>query len=127
MSRLKRTSPILETAQHRLAGLKSLIPAPDFGAELTIAGFEADIKAVSEKLAGYNQLLSTVDQELNELEDLEIPLGDKTRRFLAATAGKYGSDSSEYEQVGGTRTSDRKRPGPRGGKKDSGSPKDPAS
>ena len=127
MSRQKRTSPILETAQHRLAGLRSITPAPDFGADLTISGFEAEINVVSEKVAAYNKLLSIVDQELNELEDLERPLGEKSGRFLAAVKGKYGPDSSEYEQVGGTRTSDRKRPGPRQPKLDAASPKVPTS
>jgi hypothetical protein len=59
-----------------------------------------------------------VDQELNELQDLETPLGEKSGRLLAATKGKYGPNSSEYEQIGGTRTSDRKRPGPRKPKTD---------
>lgn len=127
MSRRKRTSSILETAQQRLAGLKSLKPAPNFGSEPSVTGFEVDIAALSAKLAGYNQLLSTVDQELNELEDLETSLGDQSSRLLAATKAKYGPNSSEYEQVGGTRVVDRKRAGPRQTTKDSASPKGPAS
>jgi hypothetical protein len=30
-------------------------------------------------------------------------------RMLAAIGARYGTDSSEYEMVGGTRTSERKR------------------
>lgn len=110
MSRTKRTSPILEAARVRLAGLKSITPAPDFGPDLNIPVFEAQLAAVSAQLASYNQLLSTVDQELNALRDLETPLADKSTRLLSATKGKYGPDSSEYQQVGGTRTSHRKHP-----------------
>jgi len=34
MTRKRRTSAVLETAQHRLAGLKSITPTPDFGGNL---------------------------------------------------------------------------------------------
>jgi hypothetical protein len=30
--------------------------------------------------------------------------------MLAATGAHYGTDSNEYERVGGTRSSERKRP-----------------
>lgn len=113
MARTKRTSSILDTAKRRLAGLKSITPEPNFGTTLTPASFEADMKAVNDKLDTYNQELSSIDQTLNELQSLEKVLADKNTRILAATKATYGPDSSEYEQVGGTRTSERKRPGPR--------------
>lgn len=51
MARSKRTSTILETARQRLAGLKSITEnPPNFGPNLTVAGYEADITAVSNKL-----------------------------------------------------------------------------
>jgi len=65
---------------------------------------------VSDKLAEYNQLRSTLDQRRFELEGLERALQEKSLRFLAVTKGKYGPNSGEYKQVGGIRTVDRKRP-----------------
>lgn len=109
MARSKRTSAILEQARQRLSGLKSITPLPDFGASLKITDYEADINAVSNKLDSHNQLLSDVDQSQNELEAMERALGDKNVRVLAATKAQYGPDSTEYEQAGGTRRSDRKR------------------
>jgi hypothetical protein len=111
MARSKRTSAILETARQRLAGLKSITPLPEFGPNLKISDYETDIKATSDKLDGHNGLLSEVDQSQNELEGMERSLGDKNVRVLAATKALYGPDSTEYEQVGGTRRSDRKRSG----------------
>jgi len=113
MARVKRGSNVLETARQRLAGLKSIVPAPELGASLTVAGYEADINAVSNKLDAYNERLSGLDQLQNELEAAEFALREKSRRILSATEAQYGPDSSEYEQAGGTRRSDRKRSGPK--------------
>jgi hypothetical protein len=110
MARLKRSSTILETARQRLAGLKSITPKPNFGTALDIDQFEQDINSFSADLDKYNQMLSLLDQMQNAIEAAEAKLNDKSKRMLAATGAQYGPDSSEYETVGGTRTSDRKRP-----------------
>ena len=114
MARAKRTSGVLETARQRLAGLKSITPLPDFGPSLALAGYEGDITAISGQLDDYNEKLSTLDQLQNDLETAEAALREKNTRILSAAEAHYGPDSSEYEQVGGTRRSDRKRPGPKG-------------
>lgn len=113
MARSKRTSSVLELARQRLAGIKSISPLPDFGSNLKISDYEVDINALSNKLDSHNGLLSQVDESQNELEALERGVSDKSVRMLAAAKAGYGSDSSEYEQVGGTRKSDRKRPSSR--------------
>jgi DNA repair ATPase RecN len=114
MARTKRTSTVLETARQRLAGLKSITPAPNFGATLTLVSYEADIQAVNDKLDSYNEQLSSLDQSQNELDSLELALREKNTRILSAAEAHYGPDSTEYEQAGGTRRSERKRPGPKG-------------
>jgi exonuclease VII small subunit len=110
MARLRRSSTILETARQRLAGLKSITPKPDFGPALDIDQYEQDINALGTSLDKYNQTVSLLDQMQNELEADEATLNDKSKRMLAATGAQYGPDSSQYEQVGGTRLSERKRP-----------------
>ena len=114
MARTKRTSSIVVTARQRLAGLKSITPPPNFGATLTLAGYEGDIDALSDKLDKYNEMLSLLDSLQNEIETLEAGLREKNVRILSATEAQYGPDSSEYEQAGGTRRSERKRTGPKG-------------
>jgi exonuclease VII small subunit len=110
MARLKRSSTTLETARQRLAGLKSITPKPAFGPALDIDQYEQDINALATSLDQYNQTVSLLDQMQNALEADEAKLNDKSKRMLAATGAQYGPDSSEYEQVGGTRLSERKRP-----------------
>jgi hypothetical protein len=110
MARLKRSSPVLETARRRLAGLKSITPAPDFGPNLKLSDYEEEITTLSADLDHYNEVLSTLDQLQNGLVEKEAKLREKNKRMLAASEAHYGPDSSEYEQVGGTRDSERKRP-----------------
>jgi len=110
MARLRRNSSVLEIARLRLAGLKAILPAPDMGKALTIAGYQADIDSYSERQDSYNSKLATLDDETNQLDSLEQQLEDLNQRVLAAIKAQYGPDSSEFEQVGGTRRSDRKRP-----------------
>lgn len=110
MARIKRGSAVLETARLRLSGLKSINPKPNFGPNLDVDQYEQEIEAHSAKLDAYNDTLSLLDRLQNELEEEELALNDKTKRMLAATGAVYGLNSNQYETVGGTRTSDRKRP-----------------
>ena len=110
MARLRRTSSVLETARQRLAGLKSISPAPNFGPGLTVEGYEAKANSVDTRLNGYNQKVAALDDEQNALDGEEAELQDLNRRALSAVEAQFGPDSSEYEMVGGTRTSERKRP-----------------
>jgi hypothetical protein len=110
------------TARQRLAGLKSITPAPNFGPGLTVAGFEAKATGVDTMLSEYNQKVAELDDLGNALDAAESELSDLNGRVLSATKAQYGPDSSEYEMVGGTRRSERKRPVRKGGG-GSGSPK----
>jgi uncharacterized protein YPO0396 len=109
MPRIKRGSAVLEAARQRLAGLKSITPKPNFGSTLDVDQYEHDIEAFSAQLEQYNDTLSLLDRQQNDLDDGEARIKDKNRRMLAATEAQYGPDSNEYEAVGGTRESDRKR------------------
>ena len=108
MARRKRTSPSIDGANTRANGLESIDAALDLGNGLTLAAFKAATEAVQEQLDKYNQELSNVDAKLNILEASETALDELSSRMLAATRVKFGKDSSQYEQAGGTRTSERK-------------------
>ena len=114
MSRRKRTSTVLETARHRFAGLKSITKEPDFGPDLTLPAYSTQINNFSTLLDNYNGMLATLDDLQNSLEAAEEALNETNRRMLSATEAHYGPDSSEYEQAGGTRKSERKRPTKKG-------------
>jgi hypothetical protein len=110
MARRKRTSPSIEAAKARSNGLKSIDEALDLGNNLTLAAFDAAISDVEKDLNDYNQLLSDLDAALNRLNQSEAALDTLSSRMLSATGVKFGKDSTEYEQAGGTRTSERKAP-----------------
>ena len=113
MARLRRGSQVLETARQRLAGLKSINPAPDFGTALTLAAYETMMTAFTSKLENYNQEVAALDDLQNSVEADEEKLNDMNKRMLSAAEAFYGGDSSEYEAAGGTRLSERKKSTPK--------------
>ena len=116
MARKRRTSPVLELAQQRLAGLKSINPEPNLGDELTVAAFGAKISGFRTNLNNYNTHVAALDDEQNSIDAEEDELREWNRRWLSAIEAKHGPDSSEYEAVGGKRISERKKPKRGGGK-----------
>ena len=58
----------------------------------------------------HNQLAAQMDDSSNRYDAQENLMADWNRRVLSAVEAQYGPDSSEYEMVGGTRKSERKRP-----------------
>jgi len=109
MARKKRTSKVLEIARQRLAGLKKITPKPELG-NITVETYEAEVNGFTTEQDAYNGELAQLDERTNRLDTRERQLADLSQRVLAAVKGQYGPDSSEFEQVGGTRRSDRKRP-----------------
>ena len=109
MARHKRTSPVVEKAYLRAVSLKSIDSALDLNGGMTLAAYEAEISAVRATLDLYNTKLSELDGILNGLQAQEKALNISSSRMLAAVGVAYGKDSSEYEQAGGTRTSERAR------------------
>jgi hypothetical protein len=49
-------------------------------------------------------------RQLQPVHGKEAELQDWNRRILSAVEAQFGPDSSEYEMVGGTRKSERKKP-----------------
>jgi hypothetical protein len=110
MPRKTRTSRILEKAELRASGLKSIDPTLDLGKEMTFANYLEQIQAVRTHLDEHNAALATIDKSRHELDTMEKTLKELTERMLLGVATHYGKDSNEYAMAGGVRTSDRKRP-----------------
>ncbi|NEU77315.1 hypothetical protein PI95_033755 [Hassallia byssoidea VB512170] len=109
MSRLKRTSRILEKAQLRSAGLKSIVPSIKFDEDYSLEKLIESIEQLRNKLDVYNTALSMVDSSKTEIEEMEKNLSQLSQKMLMVVAIKYGKDSREYEMAGGVRNSDRIR------------------
>lgn len=109
MSRKKRSSTILEKAERRAAGLKSLGVDLDFGNSRTLVNFLATIEQMRIKQEAYNQLLATVDSIYVEMLDFEKSLADLSDHMLLGVASQFGRNSSEYQAAGGVRKSEQIR------------------
>lgn len=110
MARQKRKSASVDFAESRANALTSIDPALDLGNGLTLADYQAKTAALKKKNEQYNTDLSTLDGSLNSIQQDERALDDLSARMLAGVGVKFGKDSSQYEQAGGTRTSERKPP-----------------
>jgi hypothetical protein len=109
MPRKKQASAALTKAETRLAGLKAINPAIDFGNNRNIAQLDHLATQVRTKLNAYNDALALIESSKNELVDLEKQLNSLADQMLLGVAFEYGRDSHEYALAGGVRMSDRVR------------------
>ncbi|MCB0530031.1 MAG: hypothetical protein KDC61_21960 [Saprospiraceae bacterium] len=107
--RSKRNSRIFSKALQRLAGLKSIDPGLDLGADMSVAVFEQHIQSFEQKLSNYNTMISVLDAEQQQVQAAEKQLLAYTVRWLSMVGGHFGMDSEEYQKAGGVRKSLRKR------------------
>lgn len=111
MARRKRNSRMLTVLRNRLAGLQSIDEDLDLGGGISVVSISDAYRELRDALNDYNRMLSDIDAALNHIIDLEDKARDLSERALAGVATKYGKDSSQYEQAGGTRKSERKKRG----------------
>jgi hypothetical protein len=71
---------------------------------------ESKLKARDELIASINQMLSKVDEKINDEKALDKELKTLSTRVLQGAKAKYGLDSNEVEILGGTKASERKKP-----------------
>jgi len=121
MARRRRKSTILERAETRANNLRAISPTLDLGPGLTLTVFEQKIEDVRAKHESYNMALAALDDLLNNLQADEKVLDELNSRMLAAVGARWGKNSTQYEQAGGTRTDERKKSGKTDKKKPSGS------
>jgi ABC-type hemin transport system substrate-binding protein len=107
MARQKRTSRVLEKAQLRFSGLKSIVPNIKFDEDYNLEKMIMSIEQLRTKIEVYNTALSVVDSSITEIEEMEQNLRQFCEKMLMIVAIKYGKDSREYEMAGGVRNSDR--------------------
>ena len=109
MARQKKTSKVVESANTRLASIKSIGANLDLGNGVTTVVYEDLINETKKVLEEYNTALSLVDEKQNLYKKTEKDLQGLHERVLISVAAKYGKDSNEYEKAGGVKKSERKR------------------
>jgi len=76
---------------------------------LNFAGLVMDINGIYENQHDLAALETQLMQVRNLRDELYLAAWDKVKRVRAGIKGTYGDDSTQYEMIGGTRRSDRKR------------------
>ena len=112
MALVQRESAPLAAAIKRMNGLKAVdgTGTLDLGNGHTTQSYQDLLDEVEGKLETYNEARKKLDALKNQLETSERKLSKKSSDMLTAVGLKYGKDSDEYEQCGGVRDSDRKKP-----------------
>ncbi len=106
-----RTSAVtLAKANERYNKLSIINSSLDLGNGMTLEIYDGKIKVFSENLKAYNALVAKVDDDGTKLDAMEKDLIEYGTRMLSGVGSKYGFDSEEYGQAGGTPRSERKRP-----------------
>jgi len=105
-------SRVLDRGRAVLEAWKKIDTNLTFGA-LTPEAMAAEIEQARSLLAQIDATEAQLTDLRNQRHAACAGVWDKVKRVRAAMKGVYGDDSSEYEMVGGTRRSERKRPGPK--------------
>jgi hypothetical protein len=110
MARRQRTSLTAEKAHKRALGITAFAPAFDLGDGISLTALQTKTGQIQSMVDEYNSKLTELDAMLNQIQREEKALNELSTRLLAGVGAKYGKDSDEYEQAGGTRTSEIQRP-----------------
>ena len=76
---------------------------------LTQEELAAEVIQTRDILAQISQLETQLTSLRNKRDDRLANMWETIKRTRTTVKGQYGDDSSEYEMVGGTRMSDRKK------------------
>ncbi|MEH1965138.1 hypothetical protein [Nostoc sp.] len=109
MARKKRSSPMLQKAVRRAAGMNSIDPNLDVGNGLTLPAFSTLIETMRTKENAYNSALSNLDKLYREMLQTESELGDMTEHMLMGVGTRYGKSSVEYGMAGGVPKTQRRK------------------
>lgn len=101
-------SDILNQATDILAACKQIDPEMRAGSFTQVALADALTQArdIQARIGALE--LQLIDLR-NQRDDGLVEIWDTVKRVRATVKGAYGDDSSQYELIGGTRRSDRKR------------------
>ncbi len=79
--------------------------------DMTLAEFTAALTAFEAAETRIKSLEDQLTSARNEIVEVRYGLWDKVKRARSGAKSKHGDDSDEYERFGGTRMSERAKPG----------------
>jgi len=84
---------------------------PDFALkDVTLTNFQTAMEAAQKADDAVETLRIQLTALINQRDAKNTTLTEMTTRALSGIRGYFGPNSDEYEQTGGTRTSERKKP-----------------
>jgi hypothetical protein len=81
--------------------------------KVTFANYQAAKTKVGDLVDQIETLRHQLTKLVDDKDDAAGDLSDLNTRALSAIRGLFGPDSAEYDQAGGVRTSERKKPAAR--------------
>jgi len=108
--RKKAPTPAMIEGAQKLAGMKSISPTLDLGNGVSVETVEAVQAEANAALEDYNATLALGDEKLNIFIAKEKAVKAINKKILPAGGLKFGTDSNEYEKLGGVRDSERAKP-----------------
>jgi hypothetical protein len=81
--------------------------------EITLVTLQSKIASLRQKRDQADMLRTQLTALTNELNEQTNDLAAITTRARSGFRAMFGPDSTQYEQAGGTRSSERKRPSPK--------------
>jgi hypothetical protein len=82
--------------------MRSISETLDFGAGLSLVEYDTRVQALQGKLSAYNTMLSALDEMSGTIDEMEQELRGFSEKMLMSVAARYGKDSLQYMQAGGT-------------------------
>ncbi len=114
----KGTSEVVDNAKKKLNAMTQIDTAQnktvDYGNDgdsLTATILKAKLDEYETAMTNYDTAMDTVTAMQNRVKLIEDKLSEYNKRILKSAAGKFKEESDEYEMLGGTRPSERKKPG----------------
>lgn len=107
--RRKRETVEMRELGQKIAAMKSIDRNYDSGNGVTLAAAEAVLLESADALDASNQAAAVWDEKDNIFKDKNKLVRAFTKKILPAAGLKYGTDSNEYEMLGGVRDSERKK------------------
>ena len=101
----------IQQAQTTLAGWQQIDPPLPAIGELSQTAMTANLEQAQSLQAQMNTLEAQLNDLRNQRAAVHVAIWDMVKRVRSGVKALYGDDSTQYDLVGGTRLSERKRSG----------------
>jgi len=102
---------VIQQAQKVEQALQQINPGFKVGDDVSLAALQNAIGLADANRSKISTLQAQLTDELNKRVTVNTALWDMLKRIRGGVKSAYGDNSSQYEMVGGTRLSEKKKGG----------------